>query len=117
VFIGANVICRYGRSTLGIVRRMGIGGVLVTLYSAAAITLFVPALQNTSVAHAMTIYAALPFVVAGIAWTWLGERPAARMLVANLVALLGLGVMRAVHTVGDCARATCSLWAPRWSAR
>jgi drug/metabolite transporter (DMT)-like permease len=93
VFIGAYVVWRYGRSTLGIVRRMGTGGVLVTLYSAAAITLFVPALQNTSVANAMTIYAALPFVVAGIAWTWLGERPAARTLVASLVAMLGLMVM------------------------
>jgi drug/metabolite transporter (DMT)-like permease len=93
VFIGANVVRRHGRSTLGMLRQMGIGSVLVTLYSAATITLFVPALQNTSVAHAMTIYAALPFVVAGIARTWLGERPAARMLVASLVAMLGLVVM------------------------
>jgi drug/metabolite transporter (DMT)-like permease len=93
VFIGAYVVWRCGRSTLGIVRRMGTSGVLVTLYSAAAITLFVPALQNTSVANAMTIYAALHFVVAGIAWTWLGERPAARTLVASLVAMLGLVVM------------------------
>jgi drug/metabolite transporter (DMT)-like permease len=72
---------------------MGIGGVLVTLYSAAAITLFVPALQNTSVANVMTIYAALPFIVAAIAWAWLGERPPLRTMLAALVAMLGLLVM------------------------
>jgi drug/metabolite transporter (DMT)-like permease len=93
LFIGAYVLWRFGRTTPSVIRRMGIGGVLVTLYSAAAITLFVPALQNTSVANVMTIYAALPFIVAAIAWIWLGERPPLRTILAALVAMLGLLVM------------------------
>jgi drug/metabolite transporter (DMT)-like permease len=93
LFIGAYVLWRFGRTTPSVIRRMGIGGVLVTLYSAAAITLFVPALQNTSVANVMTIYAALPFIVAAIAWAWLGERPPLRTMLAALVAMLGLLVM------------------------
>jgi drug/metabolite transporter (DMT)-like permease len=93
LFIGAYVLWLFGRTTPSVIRRMGIGGVLVTLYSAAAITLFVPALQNTSVANVMTIYAALPFIVAAIAWAWLGERPPLRTMLAALVAMLGLLVM------------------------
>ena len=93
LFIGAYVVWRFGASTPGIIRRMGTGGILVTLYSAAAITLFVPAFQNTSVANVMTIYAALPFIVAAIAWIWLRERPAARTIIASVVALLGMLVM------------------------
>ena len=93
VIIGAYVLWRYGRATPGIIRRMGTGGLLVTLYSASAITLFVPALQGTSVANVMTIYAALPFIVAAIAWGWLGERPAVHTIIASLVAMLGLVVM------------------------
>lgn len=73
--------------------RMGAGGLRVGLYSAAAIVLFVPALQQTSVANVMTIYASLPFIVAAIAWVWLGERPAAHTLIASAVATVGLMVM------------------------
>jgi drug/metabolite transporter (DMT)-like permease len=92
-FIGGYVLWHHGRCTPAIVRRMGVGGILVTLYSAAAITLFVPAFQNTSVANVMTIYAALPFIVAAIGWLWLGERPALRTLIASGLAMLGLLVM------------------------
>jgi drug/metabolite transporter (DMT)-like permease len=35
----------------------------------------------------------LPFIVAGLAWAWLGERPPARTIGASVVALLGLLVM------------------------
>lgn len=87
------MLCRSGRAALRALARMGRGGVRVALYSAAAIVLFVPALQQTSVANVMTIYALLPFLVAAIAWGWLGERPAAHTLAASAVATAGLMVM------------------------
>src|SRR5690348_17058406 len=86
-FIGAYVLWRYGRGTLGTIRRMGRMGVLITLCSTAAITLFVPAFQRTSIANAFTIYAALPFVTAGISWLWLRERPTAGTMVASAIAM------------------------------
>jgi drug/metabolite transporter (DMT)-like permease len=92
-FIGAYVLWRYGRATLGTIRRMGRMGVLITLYSTAAITLFVPAFQRTSIANAFTIYAALPFVTAGISWLWLRERPTAGTMVASAIAMVGIVVM------------------------
>jgi drug/metabolite transporter (DMT)-like permease len=68
-------------------------GILATLCSTATITLFVAAFQHTTVANAMTIYAAMPFITAAIAWIWLGERPNAPTLVASFVALLGIFIM------------------------
>jgi drug/metabolite transporter (DMT)-like permease len=93
LFIGTYVLWRYGRDTLGTIRRMGRMGAFITLCSTAAITLFVPAFQRTSVANAFTIYAALPFIAAGISWFWLRERPTARTLLASAVAMAGIAVM------------------------
>ena len=92
-FIGTYVLWRYGRDTLGTIRRMGRMGVLITLCSTAAITMFVPAFQRTSIANAFTIYAALPFVAAGISWIWLRERPTVGTLVAAAIAMAGIVVM------------------------
>jgi drug/metabolite transporter (DMT)-like permease len=92
-FVGAYVLWRFGRGTPGIIRQMGAAGVLVTLCSTGAITLFVPAFQRTSVANAMTIYAALPFFTAAIAWIWLRERPSVRTMTASLVVIVGIVIM------------------------
>jgi drug/metabolite transporter (DMT)-like permease len=93
LMIGGLLLWRYGRTVPGMISGMGSGGVMVTLYATGSITLFIPALQHTSITNAMTIYAALPFIVAAIAWAWLGERPPARTIAASFVAALGLLVM------------------------
>jgi drug/metabolite transporter (DMT)-like permease len=100
LFIGAYVLWRYGRDTLRTVRRMGRMGVLITLCSTAAITMVVSAFQHTSVANAFTIYAALPFLAAGIAWLWLGERPTAGTMTASVIAMAGIAVMLGPSTEG-----------------
>ena len=92
-FIGTYVLWRFGRTTSKTIHRMGAAGILITLYSTAVITLFVPALQNTSVANGMTIYAALPFFTAAIAWLWLREHPSMLTLTASAVAMAGIAVM------------------------
>jgi drug/metabolite transporter (DMT)-like permease len=68
-------------------------GLRVSLYTAAAILLWVPALQYSSVANVLTIYASSPFVIAAIAWAWLGERPAMHTLAASVLATAGLIMM------------------------
>jgi len=92
-FIGSYVLWRFGRTAPATVRRMGPAGVFITLCSTATITLFIPAFQHTSVANAMTIYAALPFFTAAVAWLWLGERPSSRTMAASAVAMVGIAVM------------------------
>lgn len=100
LFIGAYVLWRYGRDIFRVIGRMGRMGVFITLCSASTITLFVPAFQYTSVANAFTIYAALPFVAAGISWLWLRERPTVGTLVASAIALAGIVVMLGPSTDG-----------------
>ena len=93
VFIGAYVLLTLGRATPALIWRTGFDGVLVTLCLIVAITIFPAAFQRTSVANAFTLLAALPFVTAGIAWVWLGERPSLSTLIASAVALLGIVIM------------------------
>ena len=92
-FIACYVLWRYRRDTLGTVYRMGRMGVFATLCCTISNTMFVAAVQHTSVANAFTIYAALPFVTAGISWLWLGERPTTATLAASAVAMAGIAVM------------------------
>jgi len=100
LFIGIYILYRFGSSLPSIVRRMGSNGVLITVFSTAIITFFVPAFQHTSVANAMTIYAALPFLTAAIAWLWLGERPALLTMLASACALAGIIIMLGPSTGG-----------------
>jgi drug/metabolite transporter (DMT)-like permease len=92
-FAGVYLIWRFGRDTGTVIRGMGMQGLWITLYCTATITVFVPAVQYTSVANAMVIYAALPFFTATIAWIWLRERPTRATLVASAVVMLGILIM------------------------
>jgi drug/metabolite transporter (DMT)-like permease len=89
VVLGGYLLWRSPRALF----RLGAGGIRVAFYSAAAVILWVPALEYSTVANVLTIYASLPFIVAAIAWAWLGERPAAHTLGASAVATAGLLVM------------------------
>ncbi len=93
IVLALYVLWRSGATAPRAVARMGARGVRIGIYSAVAIVVFVPALQQTSVANVMTIYAGLPFIVAALAWVRLGERPAAHTLIASAVATVGLMVM------------------------
>ncbi len=92
-FIGIYVLYRFGRATPSIIRGAGVEGALVAIFSTATIILFPAAFQQTSVANAFTILAALPFITAAIAWIWMRERPSPATLVAGGIAMLGIVVM------------------------
>ena len=51
------------------------------------------ALRYTSVADAMVIYATVPFVTAGLAYLFIGEKPSRSTLIASAVALAGVSIM------------------------
>lgn len=51
------------------------------------------ALRYTSIADAMVIYATVPFVTAGIAYVFIGERPTLSTMVASGIALAGVAIM------------------------
>ncbi|QYZ70175.1 DMT family transporter [Neotabrizicola shimadae] len=73
--------------------RLGRTGWLYTFISTAGMFLYIGALTNTSIAHVSVIYAAVPFLAAGLGWLMLGERPPASALLACAAALAGAVIM------------------------
>jgi drug/metabolite transporter (DMT)-like permease len=59
---------------------------------------YVIALKLTTVANVMIVYATVPFVAAGIAFFWSGERARSRVLLASTLALAGIVVMAGAAT-------------------
>jgi drug/metabolite transporter (DMT)-like permease len=76
-----------------VIRGIGRSGVVAALCSTAATILYINAFRRTSVADVAVIFAAAPFVTAGLGWLCLGLREAWSTLAASLVALLGVGIM------------------------
>ena len=65
----------------------------VALLSATGMITGIGSLRFTSVADAMVIYATVPFVTAGLAYLFIGERPTLSTMIASGVALIGVGLM------------------------
>jgi drug/metabolite transporter (DMT)-like permease len=81
-------------------------GLVVVLCAGIGMICFVVSNVLTSVANVAVLYATLPFMTAGLAWAWIGERPSRRTLIASIAALAGVVVMarEAIgggHLLGD----------------
>ena len=100
IFIGSFVLFKLGPGMVGAIRNLGAVGALATVLSTATITQFIFAFQHTTVANAMTIYAALPFLTAGISYLWLRERPSVPTLFASGIALVGIVIMFGPASMG-----------------
>lgn len=97
LFAGLMIFCvvavqERGR-TVQAVRAIGWPGLAAALCSGVATILYLNAFRHTSVADVAVVFAAAPFVTAGVGWLWLGTTEGWSTLVAALVALLGVGVM------------------------
>jgi drug/metabolite transporter (DMT)-like permease len=110
LFAGLTILCitivQERRHTLAAIQAVGGPGLAVALSSTAATILYLNAFRRTSVADVAVIFAAAPFVTAGLGFLWLGISEAWITLAASLVALLGVGIMvgGAVaegHLIGD----------------
>jgi drug/metabolite transporter (DMT)-like permease len=91
---------------LAAIRAIGRPGFTATLCSTAATILYLNAFRRTSVADVAVIFAAAPFITAGVGWLWLGLTEAWTTLAASVFALLGVGIMvsgAAIegHLIGD----------------
>ena len=97
LFAGLMILCvivvqEQGR-TMAAMRAVDRPGLVVALCSTAATILYINALLYTSVADVAVIFAAAPFLIAGIGWAWLGIREAWSTLVVSLATLAGVGIM------------------------
>ena len=84
-----------GRKAFEILATLRWPSLLVACLSALGMITGIGSLRYTSVADAMVIYATVPFVTAGLAYLFIGERPSRSTLIASAVALAGVSVMLA----------------------
>jgi drug/metabolite transporter (DMT)-like permease len=99
-----------GRRTVATFASMGTAGLLIAPVAAASMIAYVVALKLTTVANVMVVYATVPFIAAGIAFAWIGERPERRVIAASLIALLGIWLMvRTAPRADDVAGSAAAL--------
>lgn len=96
--ITGGVAWREGWKTPRAFRDMGVAGLAVACLSTASMASFIASLQFTTVANNSIIFGTGPFLIAGLAWLFIAERPSAPTLLFAAVALLG-----AVLVVGSSA--------------
>src|ERR1700761_7249904 len=82
------------------IRHMGWWGWIFVVQTAAGMMFYLSALRHTTVASVAVIYAATPFVAAGVGWCVMRERPRLPSMLASLAALLGVGIMVGFGGVG-----------------
>lgn len=75
------------------IRAIGWPGLAAALCSTAATILYLNAFRRTSVADVAVIFAATPFLTAGIGFLWLRAREPWATLACSLAALIGVGIM------------------------
>ena len=99
-------IWQRGASNLQFGSLMSWPGLLIVVATGGSMTCFVVSNVLTSIANVAVLYATLPFMTAGLAWAWTGERPSKRTLFASTAALIGVAVMAGDsigggHLIGD----------------
>jgi drug/metabolite transporter (DMT)-like permease len=110
-FVGISLVLLVfqGRAGLAGFRQMGKPGLLTACLGGTAAFVTVPALQLTSVAHVVVIYATTPFLAGAIAWAFYGQRPSRIDVVASLAAILGAAIMIGLSREGGLAGDILSL--------
>lgn len=82
-------------AALTILKRMRAPSFMAMFFSAVSMISGIGSMYYTSVADAMVIYATVPFVTAGVAYLWIGEKATRATLIASAVAICGVMVMLA----------------------
>ncbi|NBZ88324.1 DMT family transporter [Stagnihabitans tardus] len=73
--------------------RLGRAGWAYAAISGLGMYAYIGALRMSSIAHVSIIYAAVPFMTAGLAWVMMGTRPTRDAVIASTVAFLGAVLM------------------------
>lgn len=102
VFAGSAIlifmVVTRGWSALSDLLKMKRGGFIFAGLSGFGMLMFIPALQQTSVANVAIIMATAPFAAAALAFIWFREVPRVRTVVASAIAAFGV-----IVTVGGTA--------------
>ena len=97
LFSGGSVFLLYflmeGRNGFAILRGLRWPAFAVMVFSATGMITGIGSMRFTGVADAMVIYATVPFMTAGLAYLFIGERPSRSTMTASVLALAGVGIM------------------------
>lgn len=93
VFLGVVIALRTGRNPFVMARATGMAGLIGALGLVAAYSGAIYAIQTTSVANAMLLFAIAPFLAAVLGRIVLGERVRPATWAAITVALVGVAIM------------------------
>jgi DME family drug/metabolite transporter len=93
VFLFVVIRIRSGQSPLRQIRRAGLPAAVAGLALVAAYTGAIYAIQITSVANAMLLFATAPFMAAVLGWIALREPVRGATWIAIAVAIFGIGIM------------------------
>lgn len=100
-FLFVVILVRTRENPFGQIRRAGIPAVIAALSLVAAYSGGIYAIQTTSVANAMLLFASAPFLTAILGWIVLGERVRRATWVSIFVAIAGIGIMVADKSDGS----------------
>lgn len=100
IFLYVVIRLRSGESPFTQIRRTGIPAVIAGLSLVAAYSGGIYAIQNTSVANAMLLFATAPFLAAVLGWIVLKEPVRSATWIAIVVALGGIAIMVADKSGG-----------------
>lgn len=89
----AVVAVEHGRQTPQAFLSIGWPGLAAIPIAAISMIAYMGALELTTVANVLIVYATVPFLAAGVAYVWIGERVDRRTLIAAGIALVGVVVM------------------------
>ena len=93
LFLAIVIFLRSRRNLLKVVKAAGLPGCIAGLALVGAYSGGIYGIQSTSVANAMLLFAAAPFMAAMLGWIFLRERVRKATWVAILFAILGIGIM------------------------
>ncbi len=100
VFLFVVILLRSRESPLAQVRRAGVPAAIAGLSLVAAYAGGIYAIQSTSVANAMLLFATAPFLTAVLGWLVLREPVRRATWIAIFVAIAGIGIMVADESEG-----------------
>ncbi|MCJ8309819.1 MAG: DMT family transporter [Hyphomicrobiales bacterium] len=100
LFLYAVIRIRSGEDPFVQARRMGLPGVIAGLALVAAYSGGIYAIQNTSVANAMLLFATAPFMAAILGWLVLRESVRPATWIAIVLAIAGIAIMVADKSGG-----------------
>lgn len=94
VFLLGVVFFQYGRSSIGAIRSTGVPGVVGAVCLVFAYAFGILAMQQTTIADAVLLFATAPFFAAVLGWLFLAEKVQRSTWIAIGLAMAGIVVMQ-----------------------